>query len=743
MFKRIFTAAILFLSIFSYCHAQGFACPYCHAHIDFRVKVCWLCGRDLTEYWKDYDRKLRNTMKSYIALNYGVAGSIINEEKAKKAGLNEEHMTQANSVVNDIVDNFEKTFAEIEGALPQYYESCDISVLDRVRGQFNKAMSGFAFSVRECSGMIDDCDGAAFNRLDALVDRTNSLRRKIESAKSYVPDRIRLGEFTLVRSGQSHRLSLPPDFSSSRLVVPASGRFNYVDVPVAGLLEGTDLSVYPGLESIEYQGDLLVFDAAQHNACPNLKTVVLNGKGTVPPRMTGGALREGITVHVSQTAIRTYTSGAYEGWDKVMLVAEGDGSDLYAMDGTVYKYDKGSRKASIHHYYKSGAGAPAFLETVAGAPVSAIDDYAFSGSRISGIKIPSTVTRIGDRAFYDCTGLEKVTIPGSVTEIGGGAFLGCRNLKEVTITGQEPPSAHLDMVPQSCWVTVGRKTLEKFVSTQPYKRFKRVREEGGGQYRAYDGNQTYLVNEADGSAKLVKGADAGVLDLPEDVFGGLFRLTGIGTRAFEGCGSLTTLTVPSSVKTIDAEAFSGAPKLTAVRSLGDVPPACDKAIFDKKNACTVYVPAESVKLYKKEKGWKSADEIQGSDVLGGSGAGRAQASSSPATIPASITTTNGATLSGMSRTEALAKWAELFSDKHNRKSLGTISVKDIHTETINAPSGDLECIIADPHLVSIEGYVDVPGDRTEVYLKKLRPGKTTLYVIFYGYFYYEYTVTAE
>ena len=55
---------------------------------------------------------------------------------------------------------------------------------------------------------------------------------------------------------------------------------------------------------------------------------------------------------------------------------------------------------------------------------------------ISGCKntdIPDSVTRIGDRAFYGCTGLTTITIPNSVTSIGRHAFRGCTGLTSITI----------------------------------------------------------------------------------------------------------------------------------------------------------------------------------------------------------------------------------------------------------------------------------------------------------------------
>ena len=47
--------------------------------------------------------------------------------------------------------------------------------------------------------------------------------------------------------------------------------------------------------------------------------------------------------------------------------------------------------------------------------------------------ISHSVTSIGERAFYDCSGLTSVTIPNSVTSIGGRAFEDCSGLTSVTI----------------------------------------------------------------------------------------------------------------------------------------------------------------------------------------------------------------------------------------------------------------------------------------------------------------------
>ena len=54
------------------------------------------------------------------------------------------------------------------------------------------------------------------------------------------------------------------------------------------------------------------------------------------------------------------------------------------------------------------------------------------------IEIPSSVTTIGDYAFYCCRGLTSVSIPSSVTTIGDYAFCYCNQLKSVYCKMETP-----------------------------------------------------------------------------------------------------------------------------------------------------------------------------------------------------------------------------------------------------------------------------------------------------------------
>lgn len=49
------------------------------------------------------------------------------------------------------------------------------------------------------------------------------------------------------------------------------------------------------------------------------------------------------------------------------------------------------------------------------------------------MSIPSSVTKIGDYAFYNCTNLSSLTLPSGVKEIGFSAFQGCKSLTSLTL----------------------------------------------------------------------------------------------------------------------------------------------------------------------------------------------------------------------------------------------------------------------------------------------------------------------
>ncbi|MDE6011218.1 MAG: leucine-rich repeat domain-containing protein [Prevotella sp.] len=93
------------------------------------------------------------------------------------------------------------------------------------------------------------------------------------------------------------------------------------------------------------------------------------------------------------------------------------------------------------------------------------------------MKIPNSVTEIGDYAFCWCEALTSVTIAGYLTEIGTWAFYWCSNLTSVYCNVYRPISTlkkktiFSDYQYRNTRLYCPKGAREAYISTEPWKYF--------------------------------------------------------------------------------------------------------------------------------------------------------------------------------------------------------------------------------------------------------------------------------
>ena len=128
-------------------------------------------------------------------------------------------------------------------------------------------------------------------------------------------------------------------------------------------------------------------------------------------------------------------------------------------------------------------------------------------------RIPDTVTDIALFAFSDCTSLISVEVPASATYIGEGAFYACASIEEIVVDG------------------------------------------GNANYYSEDG----VLLDTD-TAELI----AYPIGNPQDAYTTPADAESIGACAFEGCSSLTSVTIADGTLRVGEYAFAACDALTSV-----------------------------------------------------------------------------------------------------------------------------------------------------------------------------------
>ena len=189
---------------------------------------------------------------------------------------------------------------------------------------------------------------------------------------------------------------------------------------------------------------------------------------------------------------------------------------------------------------------------------------AYPGGKIaSSYTIPNGVTSIGGCAFYNCTSLTSIEIPNGVTSIGSGAFYYCTSLTDITIpdsvtsidrsafsrcTGLASITIPNSVTVIGDWVFRDCTSLASIEVSEDNKRFSS--EDGV----LFNKNKTRLEIYPQGSERTEYTVPDGVTNIDES--------------AFFANDMLTTLTLPTSIVSLNSDVFRDLTALNKIIYLG-------------------------------------------------------------------------------------------------------------------------------------------------------------------------------
>ena len=254
--------------------------------------------------------------------------------------------------------------------------------------------------------------------------------------------------------------------------------------------------------------------------------------------------------------------------------------------------------------------------------VTSIGQSAFRNCKnLTSITLPNSVTSLGSSAFRDCSAMEyanigtgvpaiqhqtfygcgsmkNISIPANVQSIGDDAFYSCYSLTNITIEDRETE------------LSLGSNGSSPLFSSCPLKTVYI----GGNISYSTDSSYGYSPFYRNTSLETVVITDKET-EISENEFYGCSSLknvtmgdgvTTIGNWAFSRCSALDYFEFGSGLQSIGKEAFSDCTACTKLISHAATPPVCGIQALDDINkwTCTLYVPTESIDMYKAADQWK-------------------------------------------------------------------------------------------------------------------------------------------
>lgn len=215
-----------------------------------------------------------------------------------------------------------------------------------------------------------------------------------------------------------------------------------------------------------------------------------------------------------------------------------------------------------------------------------IGALAFINSSIKNLTLPLPLTRIYSQVFADSSQLETLVLPSSLREIRWDAFARCPKIETVTI----PKNVNF------IWEGVFNKctSLENIIVDSE-----------NSSYSNYNGDGILYNYGITNLLQYPAGKNLTVYELPSTI-------TSVWGRIFSGCLFIEDIIFPNSVVSLGSNMLDGCNNLNSLTFHSITPPSIHNNTFSNTpETVKIYVPNESVDLYKQAEHWSAyAGKIQ-------------------------------------------------------------------------------------------------------------------------------------
>ena len=306
-----------------------------------------------------------------------------------------------------------------------------------------------------------------------------------------------------------------------------------------------------------------------------------------------------ISVSISST-VRQIGDNAFAGCD-VLSTIKVDDSNTY--------YDSREDCNAVIITKSNVLSFGCMNSTIPEGVVKVGDNAFYQCTGLKEVVFPSSLKTIGEMAFYNCSSLASIFISANITEIGLDAFYGCPNIKSITVDkgntifdSRDNCNAIIETSTNTLVMGCGQTVIPEGVVTI-----------GSG---AFDGCKGLVSITLPNTVKTVGYNAFGSSSIQR--FDGGNSLVTISDRAFNYCYSLTEVIVPSTVTSIGYLAFYDCTALTSFINYSAEPQTLQNT-FDSTPAYKVlHVCNGCSPKYKSSSGWNEftvIEDLESSDII--------------------------------------------------------------------------------------------------------------------------------